>query len=920
MVGAHRERARATARVITITKRQRKQALPASQESRQAAALAAAVPSSKRNTKSGATRRSARLALAKVAAPVESVSDMAPITPLASETLLALITPDAAGDASAAHQPTDDFAPNEEFAAESASQSTATDDWPQDFAETADLEPTITRRLKVRVRRKRLTSPGQSGVRRMRSLDTTPLPNVGPDDVADSPDFANDQPPEERAEEAESASPAWLKDSGAPAGASTPAARRRARESHDSAAHSSSRKLPTLSVMMALESHSGALVSEPDSPRDPGATAPLTPPPSDPSADCPDTRPTRAVTSVLAVEPDIDLTITATTDRAPLTGDAMLLSDLRALYTAPPFDSPSASRSRLRPAWAARMLAKRALWRHADHSAAIRPDSDHVIATAPTSASPAVATANSTEPVLARRLPITRRLAEELSAVAPLIRRAPRLIRKFGEEMARRLAPERIKSALHVQPFASATRAPAPKPQQDQDDAPITLLAWVGGAQATLGVAGALVAVLALLYSSAGPRAFQVCAWAMSFTLIASVGAALAHLAWRWGYVRLAAVELVLSQITLLGWALALLGARPALMTLAPFVVALALRALGRPAAIMAGLTTLALYGATLVVVLSGVWTAPVILTDPLAMILDCALVVIGMAQLVPPLAALYPSGAQARAHTRAVERAARYAEAELVALRAQTQDDAATIYQALANARQGVPTEGLQARGALSPLADEASAIAVQLVELWEEREARKRLESATRRLLRNVERAWLGLSWQWPEPSGVILDDLVALLRSQPSSQSHLPNEAPSVGQVIAPHLYRNWQPGSASPSTPSTPILTASQYAQASQSQPQPPSQPLLPQLSLWPDRSQPSEPFATAPLTNQPTNNPSASSGTWLNYSQPSQPSGIWSSLWPSDPQPTPPGTDPLALPPSPPVPRWRSAAENGWLVE
>ncbi|HEY7984802.1 MAG TPA: hypothetical protein VID73_11580, partial [Ktedonobacterales bacterium] len=166
----------------------------------------------------------------------------------------------------------------------------------------------------------------------------------------------------------------------------------------------------------------------------------------------------------------------------------------------------------------------------------------------------------------------------------------------------------------------------------------------------------------------------------------------------------------------------------------------------------------------------------------------------------------------------------------------------------------RGGATEGVWAEGALSPLAEQVNVVAERLVELSYDREERKRLESAARRLIRNIERAWLGLSWSWPEASGVILDDLIALLRTPPPAEpSQLPEDTTPTGQVVAPHLYRAWQPGESSPSRASGP------------------------QPSLWPDR-----------LT-------------------PSQPSGVWPSLWPSDPGSAQPGVDPLALPPSP---RWR----------
>ncbi len=386
------------------------------------------------------------------------------------------------------------------------------------------------------------------------------------------------------------------------------------------------------------------------------------------------------------------------------------------------------------------------------------------------------------------------------------------------------------------------------------EDEPATLLVWVGGAQAALCGTAALVAVIALLNGTAGARAVSVFSWAITFALIAGTGAGLGHLAWRMKRARLAALTLLLSQLGLLAWTLGLLGARPALMLLVPFGVALALRGLGRAAAAMVGLAALALYALTLALEMAGMWTPAVTLPTFASSALDAVLVVIGLALTALMLASLYATGERERARTRAIERAARLATIELDALRTRTEDDAEALRRALAAALRGAPTEGVRAEGALSPLAEQVNAVAERLIDLSYDREERKRLESAARRLIRNIERAWLGLSWSWPEASGVILDDLIALLRTPPPGEpEQLPEDTTPTGQVVAPHLYRAWQPGVSIP------------------------SQPLAPQLGLWP------------------------------NLSAPSQPSGVWPALWPSDPESTPRGTDPLALPPSP---RWR----------
>ena len=422
-------------------------------------------------------------------------------------------------------------------------------------------------------------------------------------------------------------------------------------------------------------------------------------------------------------------------------------------------------------------------------------------------------------------------------------RRAPPITRQLGRwpETARDISPAH-RARLSTE-HASAV-----------ESYPARLLVWIGGAQAALCGTAALVAVIALLNGTAGARAVSVFSWSITFALIAGTGAGLGHLAWSMKRPRLSVLTLLLSQLGLLAWTLGLLGARPALMLLVPFGVALALRGLGRAAAAMVGLAALALYELTLALGIAGMWTPAVTLPTIAASALDAVFVVIGLALTALMLTSLYATGEHERARIRAIERAARLATIELDALRTRTEDDAEALRRALVAALHGAPSEGVRAEGALSPLAEQVNAVAERLVDLSYERDERKRLESAARRLIRNIERAWLGLSWSWPEASGVILDDLVALLRTPPPSEpAQLPEDTTPTGQVVAPHLYRAWQPGVSIP------------------------SQPLAPQLGLWP------------------------------NLSAPSQPSGVWPALWPSEPELTPPGADPLALPPSP---RWR----------
>ncbi|MDE3230343.1 MAG: hypothetical protein KGO05_10710, partial [Chloroflexota bacterium] len=136
-------------------------------------------------------------------------------------------------------------------------------------------------------------------------------------------------------------------------------------------------------------------------------------------------------------------------------------------------------------------------------------------------------------------------------------------------------------------------------------------------------------------------------------------------------------------------------------------------------------------------------------------------------------------------------------------------------------------------AQGALSAVAEAINLMADRLVDLRYDRDERKRLESTTRRLTRVIERAWLGLSWSWPDATGTILDDLLALLRTPPPSDTpdHLDVTSPT-GQVVAPHLFRGWRP--TEPTPRATPPDAASNATPGTPSLPSQPSAPSLPSL--------------------------------------------------------------------------------------
>jgi hypothetical protein len=74
---------------------------------------------------------------------------------------------------------------------------------------------------------------------------------------------------------------------------------------------------------------------------------------------------------------------------------------------------------------------------------------------------------------------------------------------------------------------------------------------------------------------------------------------------------------------------------------------------------------------------------------------------------------------------------------------------------------------------------------VAERLATLQQDREERVRMDAALRAIIREVERAWLGLPWVWPRASGTALDELVALLRAPrpEDAQAVWPHETPTL-----------------------------------------------------------------------------------------------------------------------------------------
>lgn len=362
------------------------------------------------------------------------------------------------------------------------------------------------------------------------------------------------------------------------------------------------------------------------------------------------------------------------------------------------------------------------------------------------------------------------------------------------------------------------------------------VLTWTSGAHAGVASVAALIAVIAALRSGAGAGALTVFTWALIVTLIAGVGAAIGYICVQVARPKLATLALLMSQLAVFMWALALIGPRAALLALAPASAALALRGIGRASAVATAFAWIAVFIVDDVYTLVGGVSPALSLNLVAAALIDIALPLVGIWLVVNILLTLHTSRMQVLAHGRALEHAILLSEAELRRLRTQVEDDAESLRRALLDASHGEQPERVYAHGALSAVADAVNDIADRLIDLRYDRAERKRLESAIRRLTRVIERAWLGLSWSWPDATGTILDDLLALLRTPPPPDAPaLLDETAPTGQVVSPHLFRGWQPaeqrrtgeqlGTSQTMAESGPRILPSQ-----------PSQPSMP--SLWP----------------------------------------------------------------------------------
>jgi hypothetical protein len=258
--------------------------------------------------------------------------------------------------------------------------------------------------------------------------------------------------------------------------------------------------------------------------------------------------------------------------------------------------------------------------------------------------------------------------------------------------------------------------------------------------------------------------------WLLGFTALAVPGAVLAYtLLSGKRVIRAGGLLLVITQIAALAWACALVGPRGALLVMAPAGVWLALRFGGRIAAALYALGNVGAYLTFLVLVATGVYY-PLVSLDTLGQsLVDGTIATLGVGLLVIALLATAGERERTEAASRARLYELRLLRAELARAREDTEHDAAALHETLTRALRGRGIDPVTARGALSPVAEGINAVAERLATLQKDREDRLRLEGALRSLIRSIERGWLGLTSSWPQASGTMLDELVAVLRAR-------------------------------------------------------------------------------------------------------------------------------------------------------
>ena len=254
--------------------------------------------------------------------------------------------------------------------------------------------------------------------------------------------------------------------------------------------------------------------------------------------------------------------------------------------------------------------------------------------------------------------------------------------------------------------------------------------------------------------------------WPLTLAIIFGISGWLASLLT--AHPRRAGGVLVASQLLVLGWVLALVGPRSAMLVVAALIVVVALWLCGRGASAIAAALAVTLYVAAIALTVVNAIRPALVLDVSAGAVFDGAVSCLGLLLMLRLALRLHTAAAKAEALAAARSFELDVVRGRTAAVRHQVERDAERLRLALREAQTGAPAPTVNAEGTLSPLADEIEVTAARLHALHRDREQRRELDLGIYRLVRALERAWLGLPWEWPEASGTKLDDVVALLRS--------------------------------------------------------------------------------------------------------------------------------------------------------
>lgn len=332
-----------------------------------------------------------------------------------------------------------------------------------------------------------------------------------------------------------------------------------------------------------------------------------------------------------------------------------------------------------------------------------------------------------------------------------------------------------------------AISRPQPLPETD-------LVLPIAVVEAAVAAISAICTAVLLVYGS------TIAFWTLGLTLIAGVGSWLAYMLASTHAVdrKNAGAVLLGSQLGMLGWSLALLGPLTSLLLLLPALFLLSLRVTSRAMATAGMVIALTMYLVFEILVLHQVLRAALQTDDAWLAALNSLFATVGVLLFLVAALDLHASRSRAEHLSRARLQELRQVRVSAAQLRQWTEDEAARLQEFLLGTLYGRTDAPSLLEGPLSPLNATIELCGERIAKLQQEREEHRSLEAALRSLTRAMERAWLGLPWNWPDPSDTSVDQLVALLRTPtPRDLSYASTNEdsplvpiPSLDPSLSPH----------------------------------------------------------------------------------------------------------------------------------